>query len=124
MIVLANRNGGIFGRTASAVMESGAPSQTPSPAGGTAAAAPSPATVTGTYVNGPDTLRLRLDRDTLSYQYREQVSRARIDASGSILILDVGGRPVQRFTIVRGARSEERYLHDGTNAFRRVPGQE
>ena len=130
VIILANRNGGIFGRTAAKAMElmvgipaSGgdAPAAKPDsvPPAGTELAARENRFL-GTYVSGPDTLRVVRTARGLVYRYGGEDSAVRTDGPDAILVLDAANEPVQRFMLVRGARSGTWYLHDGLNAFPRV----
>ena len=123
VIILANRNGGIFGRTERRAMELMLPLlPAPRDVPAVAAASSDPDArrrVVGTYVNGADTLRLVERGDSLFYRYRTAEQRTRLGAREEILVLDGTGRPVQRFMIVRG-RSGGVYLHDGSNAFLRI----
>jgi hypothetical protein len=74
----------------------------------------------GTYVSGPDTLRVVRTPRGLVYRYGGEDSAIRTDGTDAILVLDAANEPVQRFMLVRGARSGTWYLHDGLNAFPRV----
>jgi hypothetical protein len=124
-VVLANRNGAIFGRTERRAMEMMLPLRPPSrpaPASPSASVASADSEtrrrLSGVYVNGPDTLRLTARGDSLFYRHGSIEQRARVDG-GDILVTDAAGRTVQRFFIARG-RGGNVYLHDGTNAFLRI----
>ena len=128
VIVLANRNGGIFARTAERALDLLLPSTVAAAARAADATAPTARTfdaaarrrLAGTYVNGADTLRL-VERDgTLAYRYASQESATRPGPGGEVLVLDAQGRAAQRFFTVP-ERGEVRFLHDGMNAFRRMP---
>jgi CubicO group peptidase (beta-lactamase class C family) len=124
VIILSNRNGGIFGRTEQHVLEQLIPTLRGSadePARSTASGARSkPASLAGTYINGPDTLHLIQRGDSLWYRYKNETMPARRDGDAEVAVLDQSGQPVQRFMLVRGAQTGDAYLHDGLNAFRRV----
>ena len=126
VIILANRNGGILGRTERHVLEQLIPALrgTPEDSENTSAgrAGQPIASFDGTYVNGSDTLRFVQERDTLFYRYRTESMPTRREGD-AVLVLDQSGQPVQRFRLVRGSRSGKLYLHDGLNAFGRVTGQ-
>ena len=122
VIILANRNGGIFARTERRAMELMLPLQ-PSPE---RLAAPAPVAtaadrraLAGTWVNGADTLRLVLRGDSLFYRYGPTEYRTRSNGRTGILVLDEGGEPVQEFMVIDGGE-RRRYLHDGLNAFLRI----
>jgi CubicO group peptidase (beta-lactamase class C family) len=127
VIILANRNGAIFGRTESAVLNllvpaSASPRQgaEPRPVQPTAAFR---RRVAGVYASYPDTLRL-IDRgDSLVYRFRSELHPVRADASDSsaVLVVNATGEVEQPFMLVRGRSGRTWYLHDGLNAFRRVP---
>lgn len=130
VIVLANRNGGIFGRTAGKAMEMmvGIPASEGSAPPANPDSAPTVASdriarenrFLGTYASGPDTLRVVRTPRGLAYRYGGEDSAVRTDGADAILVLDATDQPVQRFMLVRGARSGSWYLHDGLNAFPRV----
>ena len=131
VIILANRNGGIFGTSESAVLGMLIPALQDSAPGETAIAGQSErsrgsssatggARVVGRYVSGGDTLHLEVRDGVLRYRYGIDVSRAVVRAD-TIDILDESGSTVQQFFLVRGRRTSAVYLHDGLNAFRRVP---
>lgn len=127
VIVLSNRNGGIFGATEQAALaallgelatEEGAAD------GVTRAAPPDRATagrrLVGTWVRGRDTLRVRAAGDSLALRYGDAEQPARVGNDGTLVVLDGAGEPAQQFRVVRGARSGDDYLHDGLGAFRRA----
>ena len=123
VIILANRNGGIFGRTERMAMELMLPLRpsgeaTPRPVALTAGAR---RRFAGTYVSGRDTLRLLARGDSLFYRYGSAEQPAVGDArdSTALLILDAG-TPAQRVSLVRGRSGQHFYLHDGLNAYRRT----
>ena len=123
VIILANRNGGIFGRTERRAMEMMLPlraASRPAPAasGATGVAPAGRHRASGTYANGVDTLRLSARGDSLFYRYGSTEQPAR-ENGNDILVLDAAGRTVQRFFLARG-RGGNTYLHDGTNAFLRI----
>jgi CubicO group peptidase (beta-lactamase class C family) len=124
VIVLANRNGGIFGRTEQHVLDQlipGLRSSGEAPAmSSTERRAARPASFAGTYVNGPDTLRLFERGDTLRYSYRSDTALTRQVGEDAVAVLDRSGNVVQQFRLVHGRRTGQAYLHDGLNAFRRV----
>jgi hypothetical protein len=132
VIILANRNGGIFGRTESTVLGMLVPSTAPA---GEPASAPAPqvgatprpalagaraaAHVVGVYVSGADTLHLEIRSDSLRYRYRKEVAGAAVRGD-TVDVLDESRATVQQFFLVRGSRTRAVYLHDGLNAFRRL----
>ena len=125
VIILANRNGAIFGRTAQVVMSMLAPSREDAPESGPRPVAFDAAgrrRFAGMYVAGRDTLRVEARGDSVVYRYGLTEQRTRADASDStsILILGQDGNVVQQFSLVRGRDGRTEYLHDGLNAFRRV----
>jgi CubicO group peptidase (beta-lactamase class C family) len=123
VIVLANRNGGIFARSAERAMELMLPF-----AAAASAADPSPrpagradrARVAGTYVNGPDTLRLATRGERLVYRYGGDESEARMQGADRVVVVDSAGAAVQEFQLVSGTSGSTTYLHDGLNAFRKL----
>jgi CubicO group peptidase (beta-lactamase class C family) len=125
VIILANRNGAIFGRTAQVAMNMLAPSREQS-----SESEPRPVALNaarrrrfaGVYAAGSDTLRLTVRGDSLVYRYgsTDQPTRADANDTTSILILGREGEVVQQFSLVRGKDGRTDYLHDGLNAFRRV----
>lgn len=123
IIVLSNRNGGIFGATERAILDQLIPSAS---SGGAAApdgraTATAPATFPGTYVSGRDTIRFTARGDSVFYRYAAQPPMAtRASGDSAILILDAAGQPVQQFRLVRGLLTRSTYLHDGLGAFRKV----
>ncbi|HEX7123324.1 MAG TPA: serine hydrolase domain-containing protein [Gemmatimonadaceae bacterium] len=122
VIILANRNGGIFGATEGHVLEQLVPAArraAPS-SGATSGQRPSRASYAGTFANGPDTLRFYERGDTLWYRYGTTESPTRLTPDGAIQILGAAGQPVQQFMLVRGTWTGDTYLHDGLNGFRRV----
>ena len=119
IIVLSNRNGGIFGGTERAILDQVLPTaeQTSAPQ-----SAPAPrAQFAGVYVSGRDTLRFTPRGDSLFYAYAtndEMLTRAEGDSG--IIILDPSGQAVQQFGLVKGIKTGNVYLHDGLNAFRKI----
>ena len=128
VIILANRNGAIFGRTESVVLDQLLPKRTSTPSPDarpvqlTAAAR---RRFAGAYASTPDTLRLTIRGDSLVYRYGDLVQPVRGDANdpNAVLMVSSSGDVEQAFTIVRGRDGRTEYLHDGLNAFRRVPGR-
>jgi CubicO group peptidase (beta-lactamase class C family) len=125
VIILANRNGAIFGQTAQVVMSMLAPPREEAPESDPRPVAFDAAgrrRFAGVYVAGRDTLRVEARSDSLVYRYGTTEQRTRADASdsASILILGQNGNVVQQFSLVRGRDGRTEYLHDGLNAFRRV----
>ena len=122
IVILANRNGGIFGRTERAVLEAlGVAGRT-----GTPDAPPTPMSAAarnrfaGTYVNGTDTLHFIPRGDSLVYRYGTAEQRTAAGARDEIYVLGADGAPEQGFKLVAGAVTKTPYLHDGLSAFRRV----
>jgi CubicO group peptidase (beta-lactamase class C family) len=122
IIVLSNRNGGIFAATERAILDQLLPvadDSVPDVSGARRPTVPR-ARFAGTYVNGRDTLRLSVRGDSLVYRYGAGEARTRAEGDSSIVVLGTDGEPVQQFRLVRGASTTNVYLHDGLNAFRRV----
>jgi CubicO group peptidase (beta-lactamase class C family) len=125
VIILANRNGAIFGRTESAVLNallSKSPSASqpdPTPVALSAAAR---RRFAGVYASTPDTLRLTIRGDSLEYRYGEirQLVRGDVNDPDGLLIVNSSGEIEQGFTLVRGRDGRTEYLHDGLNAFRKI----
>lgn len=124
IVILSNRNGGIFRRTEAAILRMLDP--TPS---AEAAAEPAPqrhpgaASVTrvaGMYVSGADTLRVESRGDSLVYRYGGNTQAAGLRGDSTIVVFGADGEIEQEFMLVRGTRTGTIYLHDGLNAFRRV----
>jgi CubicO group peptidase (beta-lactamase class C family) len=124
VIILANRNGGIFARSADLAMEqmlpfgrdvASADSTPPRPA-----ASGDRARLAGTYVNGPDTLRLAARGEGLVYRYGGEESEARVGSGDRVIVVDGAGAAVQEFQLVTGRTGQAIYLYDGLNAFRKV----
>lgn len=119
VVILANRNGGIFGQTERHVLEQLIPSLRGAGEDNPGRSSQPLASFPGTYVNGTDTLRFVQERDTLWYHYGKDAMATRTEGDG-ILILDRSGQTVQQFRLVRGTKTGNLYLHDGLNAFRRL----
>jgi CubicO group peptidase (beta-lactamase class C family) len=125
VIILANRNGAIFGRTEGAVLTALLPKRDanappdPKPVALNAAAR---RRFAGVYASTPDTLRLTIRGDSLEYRYGEIRQLVRGDANdpNGVLIVSSSGEIEQGFTLVRGRDGHTEYLHDGLNAFRKV----
>jgi CubicO group peptidase (beta-lactamase class C family) len=125
VIVLANRNGAIFGRTERVVLETLVPK-------GDSTSQPEPKPVAlsasarrrfaGVYASTPDTLRLTIRGDSLEFRYGEIRQSVRGDANdpNGVLIVNSSGEIEQGFTLVRGRDGRTEYLHDGLNAFRKL----
>jgi CubicO group peptidase (beta-lactamase class C family) len=124
VIVLANRNGGIFRRTERAVLEMLVPfadGDMPDVSPPRAFTAETIARITGRYVNGPDTLHLLVRNGKLLYRYGTSESATRPGSSeNEILVLNPSGDPVQRFLVIRAPNGGIRFLHDGLSAFRSI----
>lgn len=125
VIVVSNRNGGIFRRTERAVLEMLVPfaeGDMPDVSPPRSFAVEAMRGIVGRYVNGPDTLHLEMRDQALVYRYAASVSATRPGTSADeILVLDPNGDPVQRFLIIRDPSGAARFLHDGLSAFRRIP---
>jgi CubicO group peptidase (beta-lactamase class C family) len=126
VIVLANRNGAIFGRTERVVLDLLVPPRTPArqdadpkPVKPSAAFA---RRIGGVYASYPDTLRVVARGDSVVYRFRERVHPVRADAGdpNAVLVVNAAGEVEQQFMLVRGRDGRTEYLHDGLNAFRRV----
>jgi CubicO group peptidase (beta-lactamase class C family) len=123
VIVLANRNGGIFARTADRAMElaAGIRPAPPAAAAGTAPQSAPADRFVGSFANGPDTLRVVRRGRGLAYRYGSEESPARLDGPDAIAVLGADGAVAQRFVLVEGAATRRRYLHDGLTAFAALP---
>jgi CubicO group peptidase (beta-lactamase class C family) len=124
VIILSNRNGGIFGRTEQVALRELA---------GRALAADEPATPSatterrgnladfvGSYVSAGDTLRIARKGNGLVLRYGGSEQPMRVTGERSIAIVDDEGNPQEQFELVRGKKSGATYLHDGISAFRRL----
>lgn len=121
VIILSNRNGGIFGRTERTALEL--------LAGRALAAEATPARPRGTgrvsdfvgnYVSAGDTLRIARKGDGLVFRYGGSEQPMLVVDERTVAIVDAEGRPQGEFELVRGKQSGATYLHDGISAFRRV----
>lgn len=128
VIILANRNGGIFRRTESEVLRQLRPvnpSQNAAPEEPVAPAMPVPATsadqarLVGHWVNGTIALEVAVRQDSLVYRYAGTEQRAIVPSPGVLRVLDATGSVVQQFRLVRGTRTGRDYLHDGLSGFAR-----
>jgi CubicO group peptidase (beta-lactamase class C family) len=126
IIILANRNGGIMGRTESAVVRmlataAGIPARatvvTPPPRAAPTVTA-TREEIVGAWENGGAALRISLAGDSLAVTMGEATNPARLRAD-AVQVLNERGQSVQQFRLVRGARSGRLYLHDGLNALAR-----
>ena len=125
VIILANRNGAIFGRTERVAMNLALP-----PRHAPAATEARPVAldeaarrrIAGVYASTPDTLRLVARGDSLTFRYGTVEAAVRGDASdpNAVLIVSPSGEVEQQFVLVKGRDARTEYLHDGLNAFRRV----
>jgi CubicO group peptidase (beta-lactamase class C family) len=125
VIILANRNGAIFGRTESAVLTALLPKRDVAPQPDPTAVPLSAAArrrFAGVYASPPDTLRLTIRGDSLDYRYGEIRQPVRGDANdpNGMLVVSSSGEVEQGFTLVRGRDGRTEYLHDGLNAFRKL----
>ena len=120
VIVLSNRNGGIFGRTAASAL-----AQLPKAGGGgdpgRAAQPIAVGTIPGLYVHAGDSLRILRGPDGLIAIRGGDTTRARFDAPNTLALLDDAGGAAEEFLVVRGRRTGSLYLHDGLEAYRRRP---
>ena len=123
IVVLANGPGAILRASERAALEillDVRESESPTPAS-SAARTVSPDAI-GTFASGADTLVVFTRSDSTFYRYgRQPAQPVRALGDGSVGVLDAGGNVEQQFAIVRG-RSGTAYLHDGLNAFRKLPG--
>jgi CubicO group peptidase (beta-lactamase class C family) len=130
VVVLANRNGGIFRRTEQTALRllvpalaraGSAAAPTPPPRAPTAFDARARRLLAGAYANGADTLRLADRAGRLVYRYGADESAAGPGASADeIVVRSASGEPEQQFLLLRGPDGAVRFLHDGLSAFRRV----
>jgi CubicO group peptidase (beta-lactamase class C family) len=122
VIILANRNGGIFARTERAIFAQLLPGASQDDAPSPPTERPTADEVPGVYASGPDTLRVSRGADgAWRYRYGANESAARWDAAaGTLEVLGAKGEVVQQFLLVRGAVSRRWYLHDGLSAFARA----
>jgi hypothetical protein len=128
IIILSNRNGGIFARTeetalrllanvaADAADGAAQNDATQSPT----TALPGPHRFLGTFVNGPDSLRVAMRDSKLFFRYGTDEQPMRVMADSAVSIVDSSGTEQQRFLLKRGRRSGAAYLHDGISAYKRV----
>ena len=125
VIILANRNGAIFGRTERVAMNLVLP---PRQAPGDPATRPvaldgaARRRFSGVYASHPDTIRLVARGDSLTFRYGTISAPVRGDAAdpNAVLVVDASGEVQQRFMLVKGRDGRSDYLHDGLNAFRRM----
>ena len=125
VIILANRNGAIFGRTERTVLDLMLPPGHAASESESRPIKPDAAArrrFAGVYTSYPDTLRITERRDSLVYRYGDTVQSVRADASdpNAVLVVNAGGDVEQQFMLVRGRDGRTEYLHDGLNAFRRI----
>lgn len=125
VIILANRGGGIFARTAERALELLLPGLAPDTSTEPPLRAPTAAErarLAGTYVNGPDTLRVGAapGDSLLTYRYGAERYPARVRGNLELIVLGESGEPVQGFALVTGASGRITYLHDGLGAFRKL----
>ena len=120
VIVLSNRNGGIFNRTAAA-----AAAQLPAPRGASGAGekptAIDAASVAGVYTHASDSIRVVRRSSQLAAIRGTDTTLARFDPPSTLALIDSAGRAVEEFMVVRGRRTGNLYLHDGLEAYRKVP---
>ncbi|HJU89409.1 MAG TPA: serine hydrolase domain-containing protein [Gemmatimonadaceae bacterium] len=125
IIILSNRNGGIFGRTEQVAFRLLVGDETSSADGdgasaSTSRALPGPDRFLGTFVNGRDSLRVMLRDSKLRFRYGADEQPMRVVADSAVSIVDESGAEMQRFLLKRGRHSGSLYLHDGISAYRRV----
>jgi CubicO group peptidase (beta-lactamase class C family) len=125
VIILANRNGAIFGRTERVAMNLLLPARQAS-RDAEPRSVPLDAAArrrfAGVYASYPDTLRLVARGDSLRFRYgsADQLVRGDANDPDAILVVNDSGDVEQQFMLVRGRDGRTEYLHDGLNAFRRV----
>jgi CubicO group peptidase (beta-lactamase class C family) len=118
VIILSNRNGGIFFNTERAILDQLLPASQASP---TPAQRGPRAQFAGVYVSGRDTLRFTPRGDSLFYRYGNgDPMLTRAEGDSGIVILNSAGQAVQQFGLVRGIKTGNVYLHEGLSAFRRI----
>jgi CubicO group peptidase (beta-lactamase class C family) len=125
IIILANRNGAIFGRTERVALDLVLP-----PRQATQGSEARPVVLdaaarrrfAGVYASHPDTIRLVARGDSLTFRYAKNEAPVRGDAAdpNGVLVVDASGAVQQQFMLVKGRDGRTEYLHDGLNAFRRV----
>ena len=123
IIILSNRNGGIFTRTEATALRllAGADATDgDDDAPASSASLPRPDRFLGTFVNGPDSLRVAMRDSKLFFRYGTDEQPMRVMADSAISIVDSSGTEQQRFLLKRGRRSGAVYLHDGISAYKRV----
>ncbi len=124
VIILSNRNGGIFGRTEQVALRELAgraiADAEPEPASAATQRAGSADDFLGSYVSAGDTLRIARKGEGLVLRYGGSEQPMRVTGERSIAIVDEEGNPQEQFELVRGKKSGATYLHDGISAFRRV----
>ena len=125
VIILANRNGAIFGRTERVALNLALP---PRQASSQPETRPTPLDAVarrrfgGVYASYPDTVRLISQGDSLTFRYGTTAAPVRGDAAdpNAVLVVDGAGQVQQQFMLVKGRDGRTDYLHDGLTAFRRV----
>jgi CubicO group peptidase (beta-lactamase class C family) len=126
IIILSNRNGGIFTRTEATALRLLAGSDAADGADGDDDAPPPSTTLPrsdrflGTFVNGADSLRIVMHDAKVALRYGTDEQPMRVMSDSAISIVDSSGTEQQRFLLRRGSRSGALYLHDGISAYRRV----
>ena len=125
VIILANRNGAIFGRTERVALNLLLPPRqapTEPPSQPTPLDAAARRRFAGAYASYPDTVRLIARGDSLTFRYGTNEAPVRGDSSDptGVFVVDASGAVQQRFILVKGRDGRTEYLHDGLNAFRRL----
>jgi CubicO group peptidase (beta-lactamase class C family) len=119
VIILAVGPGAILSRTEAAVLARyagiGPASQTASTAVG-----PLASETLGTYVAGADTLTLSARGDSTFFRYRSEPTIPAWRANDGAVLVGDRTSPAQRFTILRGDVTGDRFLHDGLGAYRKI----
>ena len=125
VVILANRNGAIFGRTEAVALDLLLPPRETQPEPAIKQAVLDVAArrrFAGVYASYPDTIRLVARGDSLTFRYATTEASVRGDSAdpNGVLVVDTGGEVQQQFKLVKGRDGRTEYLHDGLNAFRRL----
>jgi hypothetical protein len=117
VVILSNRNGGIFaGNEAKVLALLGLADSSDAPPPVRPLAPNEAAAFLGSWSHGADTIGFTSRNDSLVYTYAGRTFSTGGRSPGEVVIVE-GGRPTQAFLLVTG-KSGQRYLHDGLTAFK------
>jgi CubicO group peptidase (beta-lactamase class C family) len=117
VVILSNRNGGIFAGTEAKVLALlGLADSSDAPPPVRPLAPNEAAAFLGSWSHGADTIGFTSRNDSLVYTYAGRTFSTGGRSPGEVVIVE-GGRPTQAFLLVTG-KSGQRYLHDGLTAFK------